>query len=333
MDTPGYLLSTLDLITAPKIPKASLRAGGVAHAESLHMQRVRDIFEDKNIVAIGISEKATERKDIGVLGLTFYVEKKLAKRSLKAGKLIPPVMAAPNGKAVFTDVKELGKVRPEAPLRRAKPIQSGYSVAHVDDTAGTVGAIVVKDGKYFILSNSHVLANAGLAKLKANIVYPGPSDLGTMPKHFVGRLAKFIKFKTGGDFVNRVDAALCAIDKSRLGDLDFSIYGMQGTPKTLAPKRGMTVMKRGRTTGESAGEKILDINFRVVVDYDGVGQIGFTDQVLCERYSKPGDSGSIVCDQATGRILGLHFSGAPGGSVFNPIAAVIAALRFKFATK
>ena len=94
----------------------------------------------------------------------------------------------------------------------------------------------------------------------------------------------------------------------------------------------MTVVKRGRTTGQTEGV-IQDINFRVILNYDEVGAIGFLDQVLCTRYTKPGDSGSLVVDKTSGKIVGLHFAGANGGSVFSPMRPVARALRFKFAIR
>lgn len=331
-DTPRPLLDALDAVTAPRPRSAASIAGPFATAESLHLRRVRTTFEDKNIVAVGISEKQTARKPTGELSLCFYVEKKLSTRRLSRDQLIPPVVAAPQGKAVFTDVKEIGRVRPEAaPLKRLKPIVSGYSIAHPNAGAGTVGAIVRKGKKYFVLSNSHVLADAGLATVGDDILYPGSLD-GGKPTNIAGTLARFIRFKVGGDFRNRVDAALCAIDRSRLDDLDFEIFGLNGSPRIIAPRRGMKVTKRGRTTGETSGQRITDVNFRVVIHYDGVGPVGFLDQVLCERYSRPGDSGSVVCDEESGAILGLHFAGAKGGSVFTPMALVVDALDFRFAT-
>ncbi len=148
-------------------------------------------------------------------------------------------------------------------------------------------------------------------------------------QNLAGTLAKFVKFKVGGQFVNRVDAALCAIDSGRLADVKTSIFGVKGLPGTIKAERDMIVMKRGRTTGETEGE-VEDINFRVAIDYDGVGSVGFFEQVLCTRYSKGGDSGSIVVDKKSRKIVGLHFAGANGGSVFNPIGDVIKALGFKF---
>jgi hypothetical protein len=328
-ETPKYLLDALDLVTRPRAPSPeAFGGGGQGRAAALHVRRVRGIFEDKNIVAVGISEKVTEGKDTGALSVCFYVEKKVPQSRIRAGKLIPPVIASRDGTAVFTDVKVLGRVRPEV-QKKVTPIQSGFSIAHKDVTAGTVAAIVKKGNKLFILSNSHVLADSGLAKLNDEILYPGPADGGILPRHLVGTLAKFAKFKVGGEFVNHVDAALGVIDPDRLDELDFSIHGLRGAPRTISPKRGMTVVKSGRTTGKTEG-KVEDVNFRLVLDYPRVGQVGYLEQVLCTRYTKPGDSGSLVVDKESGKIVGLHFAGANGGSVFNPIAEVVAALKFTF---
>ena len=63
--------------------------------------------------------------------------------------------------------------------------------------AGTVGAIVRKGKKLFLLSNSHVLAGAGIAALKDTVLYPGPGDGGKLTNNIVGALARFVKFKVG----------------------------------------------------------------------------------------------------------------------------------------
>lgn len=323
-NTPKYLLDALEMVSAPRAPSAK----AIGAVESLHVGRVRDVFEDKNIIAIGISEKVTEKKSTGTLSLCFYVEKKIPRGRMKLNKLVPPVIASKDGTAVFTDIKALGKVRPEL-RKKATPIQSGYSVAHVKTSAGTVAAIVKKGKKYYILSNSHVLALSGTAKKGDKVVYPGPADGGKLPTHLAGKLTHFVPFKVGNDFLNTIDAALAEIDSDRLDELDLSLYGVKGTPKIIAPARGMTVVKRGRTTNETAGV-IEDVNFRVIMPYDEVGDVGFLDQVLCTRYTKPGDSGSLVVDKASGKIVGLHFAGANGGSVFNPIGPVMSALGFTF---
>ncbi|HEX8163100.1 MAG TPA: hypothetical protein VF538_14620 [Pyrinomonadaceae bacterium] len=319
----------LDLLTrAPASRVESLRAGARAHAASM-----RRIVGTENVVAVGIGEKITKGRRTGKLALTFYVERKVSLRKLRADEVVPPTVPESLGgpEAIPTDVVVLGRLRPEVNAARG-PVQPGNSIGHVEITAGTLGAVVTKGDALHVLSNSHVLARGGLAKRGDAIIYPGDADGGAMPDDLVARLADFVKFKTGGEFVNRVDCAIAKPTAARLSALVPEIKGL-GLPRgTIQPQRGMKVTKVGRTTGKTKGE-VRDIHFRFVLDYEGVGEVGFVDQVLCTRYTAGGDSGSLVIDQATGRAVGLHFAGANGGSVFNPIDEVLKTLGVKLVTK
>jgi hypothetical protein len=326
--TPRYLIDTLDMIIARKAPSAK----AVGSVGSRHITRVRDAFEDKNIVGIGISEKWTEKKSTRALSLCFYVKRKIAKSKLKLHRYIPPVVASREGRAVFTDVKTIGAIRPQV-SSKADPIQSGFSVGHVSGQTGTIGAIVKKGSKRFILSNSHILALSGNAKKGDGVAYPGPFDGGTASANLIGKLAEFVPFKTGDDFPNSVDAALAEVVTERLEDLDFTLFGVKGAPASIAPQRGMTVIKRGRTTDDRGEGIIHDVNFHFVAEFAGVGIVGFHDQVLCSRYTRTGDSGALVVDKESGKIVGLHVAGGEtDGSIFTPMTTVVSALGFRFAT-
>lgn len=325
--TPKYLLDALDSITAEKQPAAELES---LHAT--HVTRVRRAFDDPNIIGVGISKKVTEGKELEALCVSFYVEKKLPPSRIPHSHLVPPVLATQNGRATYTDIKEVGRIVPQKnPLVKQKPLESGFSVGHIKITAGTLGAIVKKGNKRYLLSNSHVLADSGKGKPGDKVVYPGPDDDGQLPGDWVASLTQAVPFKKGGAFVNEVDAALAEIREERLADVIYKLQKAKTPLSTIAPERDMVVTKRGRTTGITRG-KIIDVDFRFVLDYDGVGQIGYTKQVLCERYTDGGDSGSLVIDVASGKIVGLHFAGANGGSVFNPIQPVMKALGFSFTT-
>ena len=319
----------LDLLTnASQSEVESLQAGGSTHARAM-----RRIINTKNVVAVGISEKISKRKATGKLALTFYVQKKVSLKKLKAEMAIPPTVPESLGgpEAIPTDVVVLGKIVPEANIKR-NPVEPGNSIGHVDITAGTFGAVVAKGSRLFILSNSHVLALSGTAKVGDSIIYPGDIDGGSMPADLVATLAGFEKFTTGGAFVNHADCAIAKPTAARLANLVSEIRGL-GVPKgTIKPVRGMKVVKVGRTTGKTTGE-IRDVHFRFVLDYEEVGEVGYADQVLCTRYTKPGDSGSLVLDRATGKAVGLHFAGAGGGSVFCPINEVLNALGVTLVTR
>lgn len=319
------LLRALDLLTASRLP----RAEAFGAARRTHIESVRSVFDSKNVVAVGISEKSVEGKPSGELSVCFYVEKKLPLSKVSAANVVPQAISLPGDTSVFTDVKEIGKVRPEV-LQKRSPLQSGFSVAHAKTTAGTLGAIVRRGGKLYILSNSHVLALSGKAKIGDKIVYPGRADGGALPADLVASLAFIHPFDTRGAFVNRVDAALAEVAPGRLSDIDLAIAKAAKPIGTVLPKRDMKIVKVGRTTGQTTG-KVIDINFRFVLPYAGVGKVAYTEQVLCSRYTDAGDSGSIVVDIGSGKIVGLHFAGANGGSVFSPIRPVMAALKFRFA--
>ena len=322
------IVRVLDLLT--KAPASTVES--LADAPKSHAKSLRRIIGTRNIVAIGISEKISKRKPTGKLALTFYVERKVPLKKLRADMLVPPTVpeALSGSEAIPTDVVVLGKIRPEVNVTR-HPVQPGNSIGHIDITAGTLGAIVKKGSELHILSNSHVLAVGGTAKKGDSIIYPGDADNGKNPADLVARLSGFQKFVTGGDFVNHVDCAIAKPTAARLSEVVSEIKGL-GVPKgTIQAVRGMKVQKVGRTTGKTNGE-VRDVHFRFVLTYE-VGEVGFIDQVLCTRYTAPGDSGSLVIEKETGRAVGLHFAGANGGSVFNPIAEVLKALGVVLVTK
>lgn len=316
--------------------KAGKASAGKAKASARARQTLslRRIVRTENIVALGISEKIKDGKPVGKLALTFYVERKVPLKKLAAELAVPRTLPNPlsGTEAIPTDVKVIGKMRPEVNASRSR-FQPGNSIGHVDSPAGTFGAVVSKDGAFHILSNSHVLALGGLAKKGDSIIYPGTSDGGEMSADVVAKLSGVKKFVMGSGFLNRVDCAIAKPIAERLSDLMSEIKGLGLPSGTIKPARGMKITKVGRTTGKTTGE-IQDVHFRFTLDYEGdIGKVGFIDQVLCTRYTGDGDSGSLVIDKATGRAVGLHFAGANGGSVFSPIERVLKALRVKLVTK
>lgn len=325
-DSPKDLIDALNLITAVKAPRLEAVGGlGVRH-----FTHVRSVFDDPNILGVGISEKVSGGKKTGELCVCFYVEKKLPPAKVRARHMVPPVLAGTGRRAVYTDVKAVGRLRPQVNKERS-PIESGFSAGHFNVTAGTVGAIVKKKGgsSRYLLSNSHVLADSGRGKKGDPILYPGKADGGKRPADQIAKLDSFVPFTKGGSFVNLVDAALAQILPDRTSDVSYNLPGTKTPLGTITPKRNMMVTKRGRTTGTTSG-RIVDTDFRFVLPYPGVGPVGYTRQVLCERYTDGGDSGSLVIDKATGKVVGLHFAGANGGSVFSPIAEVVKTLSFQF---
>jgi hypothetical protein len=314
----------LDAITLPPARVVMLEALARAPAREA-ASRFRDILAQPNVVGVGIAEKRRRGRHTGQLSLTFYVERKHDVTGPEAVPEVVPRTLVPGD--IPTDVVELGRLVPEE-LIQNDPIEPGFSIGHPDITAGTLGALIGPRARPRIISNSHVLANSGLAQIGDPIVYPGDMDGGTQPADVIARLTQVVPFEGSGELINRMDAAAATVVAARRGDLRSRIATLGVVPTgTTLPRRGLRIEKVGRTTGHTKGV-IEDINFRFALDYGApVGEVGFIDQVLCSRYTRGGDSGSLVLERDTNKAVGLHFAGANGGSVFSPIRPILRALH------
>jgi hypothetical protein len=298
-------------------------------------QAVQDAFlAVPSVVGVALGHKLVGGQDTGVSAIVVLVEEKVAERELPNAQIVPPAIGG-----TPIDVQAVGKLRagPE-PLaasravsltRRTRPMTGGMSVGHHAITAGTAATGCYRDspfpgmpGRYYILSNNHVLANSNDAQEGDAILQPGPFDGGTLENDQIGRLAKFvpIKFLDGSDPAptNEVDAAIAEVD---LMDIDRSIHWM-GELRSIAltPEVGLLLCKCGRTTGFTTG-RIVNINATVDVNY-GKGRIArFVNQLVTTNMSAPGDSGSLVAD-LHGNAVGLLFAGSNVATIVNPITTV-----------
>lgn len=321
MPSAARIVHLLDALTTAGVEAA-------VDASTEQVLALRDALGTRNVVGVGCAEKETAGRGTGSLALTFYVVKKLPPARLSTREMVPAVVRHRRG-AVQTDVIALGALHLDLPADGV--IQPGNSIGHRDTSAGTLGALVRRKKQLMLLSNSHVFALGGRAKIGDPILYPGSIDGGKDPRDRVATLARYKKFVTGGSFVNNVDCAIAKPITGRVPALRSAIKRLGVPAGVAAPKRGMKIEKVGRTTGKTTGT-IKDVNFRFVFTYENVGQVGFLDQVLCTRYSKPGDSGSLVLDARTRKAVGLHFAGAPAGSVFSPIEVALDALGVELVT-
>jgi hypothetical protein len=317
------LEGVLDAIT-------DVRIESLGAPQQEHATRMRTVFQQKNVVGIGITEKVSRGQSTGRMAVAFYVVKKLPKNQLSDSTMVPPTVPGPlvAGADVPTDVIELGKIKLHTvPFIQRTPIQPGNSVGHFKASAGTLGAIVRRGEKRMILSNSHVLARSGKGKKGDAILYPGKADKGHRPGDVIAKLNKFTKFKTGGDYVNELDCAVAVLATgAKARPVNHCIRGLVAPKGIAAPKRKMKVQIAGRTTGVSTTPTtIVDTHFRFEVLYPDLGKsVGFKDQILCRPpYAQNGDSGALVVERKTGRAVGLHFAGTSKGSVSCPIAKVL----------
>jgi hypothetical protein len=166
-----------------------------------------------------------------------------------------------------------------------------------------------------------VLVHADLPAASGRMVLGGDKDA-------IAQLTNYVSFDFQRGYVNQCDAAIASVRTTDAIDPAIPGIGVPIYDASSVPKIDIQVQKTGRTTGHTTGT-IKDTHYRTMMPYPqrsgNDAEIGFRDQVLCTRYSEPGDSGALVCD-SKGRALGLHWAGSDVVSIFSPIEFVLSAL-------
>jgi len=216
--------------------------------------------------------------------------------------------------------------------RCSRPVPLGVSTGHPAITAGTIGCRV-KDasGKVYALSNNHVYADEGGAKIGDNVLQPGPYDGGINPGDAIGTLFSFVPIQCYCSTcpVNNIDAAIALSSTGNLGRSTLSDgYGTPRSTILSTPTVNKRVKKYGRTTGLTKG-KIYAINATVDVQYDTC-VARFIKQIVITpgTFSAGGDSGSLIVVNGGSddrKPVGLLFAGSFFYTIANPIGDVLKA--------
>lgn len=310
------------------------------------------VLSHPHVVATGVGYKVTRGVKTGALAVICSVTEKVALSRLRPRDRVP---AAIDG--IPTDVVATGVIRAlQSRTARHRPAPGGVSIAHRSVTAGTLGCLVRRAGRVFVLSNNHVLANSNDARRGDAILQPGPADGGRFPDDHIADLEDFvpvtfleppsecrfargliavlnagcrlIRSKTRYRIVN-IQAADNLVDAAIAIPLRPEFVKREilevGTIAGLGSGRlGMAVKKSGRTTGLTAGE-ITQVDVTVDVQY-GPGRVArFTDQLMAGPMSQGGDSGSAVLDN-NNHLIGLLFAGSENSTIFNRIEHVFSVL-------
>lgn len=291
---------------------------------------------EENVVGLGVGEKISRNQLTGLLAVKVYVRRKYPDTDIADSERIPKEFDG-----VPTDIEEVGTIQALSVgctvdrRKRQRPAPCGISVGHLAITAGTIGALVrdtgrTDNGKRYILSNNHVLANCNSAQVGDAIWQPGPADGGTAADQ-IATLARFATLSfTGTD--NRVDAAIAELTPDTVAGDICSIGPLAGR---VAPARNLTVLKHGRTTGQTRGV-ITDVDADIQVSYPGFGVARFINTIVIRGvppttpFSAGGDSGSLIVD-ANHRACALLFAGSSAQDVTfaNPLSAVLSRLKVR----
>lgn len=309
-----------------------------------------------NVVGLGVGVKWSKGQPTGKPAVVVLVTHKLERANLTKADLVPSKVDD-----VQTDVLAIGypfagggpvrhSVSAQLLAERSRPVRGGYSVGHIDISAGTAGTCVYDilpggsssppqhgvgtPSSYYILSNNHVLANSNNARAGDPILQPGPFDGGQDPADRVATLSRYIPITFAPatpleEHGNLVDAALAEGD---FGDLDRSIYWntpVRGWRVRDEVEVGTLVQKTGRTTHFTTG-RVTVVDATVDVNYDEGRVARFNDQIITTPMSMGGDSGSLVTT-ADGVAVGLLFAGSPQSTILNQIEHVRSLLRVEVA--
>ncbi len=223
--------------------------------------------------------------------------------------------------------------------KQTPPIKLGTSGGNVNDhttmycCSGTLGSLVTKSGKQYILSNNHVLARSDQARAGEDISQPGLVDTNcsTANSNLVA------DFFSAAKLGSNVDAAIAAVRTGQVSSTGEILTIGAPANTTANPAVNMGVAKVGRTTGFTCSS-VSATNVSVNVQYEtqcGGGStfvISYTHQVLISShsFSAGGDSGSLIVSSATAQPVALLFAGSNTTTIANPIGDVVNALGVSF---
>jgi hypothetical protein len=324
-------------------PSAARRSG--THAAPAAAARAKPARPNPNVVGIGIAEKVVDGKPTGVMAVKFYVKTKFPAGAVTRATMLPKSI---DGLPV--DVEEAGTFRALAkrarrvvaaqatlpnPRVRMRPARPGCSIGFRVPgdqfvMAGTFGALVRTNQRFYILSNNHVLADENRLPIASPIFQPALLDQGRIASDQIARLTRFITLRANR--YNRIDAALA---EPLARNLVSSGVLHIGPPKGNAPAAiDMMVHKFGRTTSYTVG-RVTSIDTDVVVEYD-TGEFTFENQIIItgtggRMFSDGGDSGSIILQRGTNAAVGLLFAGSATHTIANHIANVLQSLQVRMA--
>ncbi len=305
-----------------------------------HISMVQAQFEDlllkrKHVVGVAIGHKLQEGRPGTDPCLSVFVSRKVDKNELLLDDLIPSQIGG-----FKTDVVESGLVvagglygsqlmanrqlpRLVSLRHRVRPVEGGFSIGHYQIKGGTMATAVFDADpmpamlpRYYILSNNHILANTNNAAIGDPILQPAPMDGGKMPADVVAHLSRFIPLHFDGQ-PNTVDAALA---EGEFHELDREIARVGYVRGVQPPQLKKVVQKTGRTTCHTTG-KIIGLNATFNVQY-GIGRVAkMCHQIVTNKMSAGGDSGSLLCDMH-GNAIGMMFAVADQITLHNDIRYV-----------
>jgi hypothetical protein len=298
-----------------------------------------ELLKLKNVhsYGYGFKDSGNKLKDTlsrlkGEQCIKVFVEKKIPEGQLKKNDIIPKEIDG-----IKTDVEETPELIPLRNMER--PVVGGCSGMLKGWTACTIGGVVFKGDKPYLLSNEHCFDRwFDKEQVGTKIMQPSPFDGGTQQQHEVATLVNtehrlVLDGKTLNEFDTSIQPLDAGIPYKELFQKDIG----QVKNEIADIKPGEIVQKRGRTTGYTTSH-VIATNVVASVRYglakDKLGM--FKNQIFTRNvnwgFVNGGDSGSLVFDMED-RCIGNLFAGSEGENgvgVISPIAPIMQKLDFTF---
>ena len=305
-----------------EVLRGSVSTEVMRKAADEHWQELLDL---PNVHGIGVGET----------GVCLFVNQKLPLDELAPAERIPSVLKIEVGDQIVnvpTDVivrpalviGELTDGLPTGWVDRQRPVRPGFSAQseNMAKDRGTLGAIIVKNGKLCLLSCAHVFVKdpftAGAAD---NIIQPSSGDKGASPRDRIGTVVDYTVFKTTG--VNTVDAAIASLGPSIKASDEFPHYGKLKGHYTEVRQNWRLKLVGATTKYVEAHVQRLDVRekitymvggkpksavFHGLVEMNHINLPGYPDVPA----GQPGDSGALWVSEDSYACL-LHVASHPQG--------------------
>ena len=291
----------------------------VRHAQELNQDA---LLGYPNVIGVATGFREREGKTTDEIVVQVFVDRKLPEAELNASRVVPDRVPGYEGALVRTDVIETTIPDAQQDTTRYRPVQGGSSIGpEASVSAGTLGgwACDDSDSTIVLLSNNHVISNLDTMPALRRVVQPGRLDGGVLPGDVIGALKRHVAVNTvanptpAGTVIptSVVDAAIGSIDAGV--DIDHDVLQIGPAIYELrAPALNMNVQKRGRTTRLTTNGRITSVGMTFSCTYrnrtrisqiQNAFRISSTDGNV---FSSPGDSGSLIFDQAAGRLVGTQ---------------------------
>lgn len=346
----GLVVSCSDVAETPTAPNQIQTTPRVSlsRPDIENLMAVQLLHTNKLMSKPGVVGTAVGLNDEGQPAVLVLLKDERARKDVPATLDGHPVAIRVTG-----EIKAVGKPPDVGPpngggeadhkARQTRPIELGVSGGNAYDLAngyccsGTLGALVTKSGKLYILSNTHVLAHdiasssgdPDVSQIGDPINQPGLIDVNCQDKSedYVAYLS------TLQSYDHNVDCAIAEIiDGTVKTDGSILEIGVISS-STVDAYVGQKVKKSGRTTGLSRSS-VDGLNATVEVGYDdecngGTFSVVYTGQILVKnrasKFLSGGDSGSLMVEDvdSSPKAVGLLYAGSSSVAVANPIGDVL----------